>query len=91
MRNVSHRAAVKIAANISQGATQFTKCFFHFAQDHKGKLSQWQDREVEWFVWALMLSFPKKVEIFFSQDISDFHSTHHHQNFSEVSENAART
>lgn len=74
MRN-SHRAAVKIVANISQGATQFTKCFFHFAQDHKGKLSQWQDREVEWFVWALVLSFPKKVENFFNQDIRVCHST----------------
>ena len=39
MKNVSHKIAVKIAANISQRTAQFMKCFFHVELFVRAKLS----------------------------------------------------
>lgn len=39
MKNVSHKISVKIAANISQRAAQFMKCFFYVALFVRAKLS----------------------------------------------------
>ena len=40
VKNVSHRIAVKIVANISQRIAQFMKCFFHVALFVKEQSSQ---------------------------------------------------